>query len=521
MSKVKLVRNNKALRETTSTTARPPEHSSARVTGYLDYRKIPALANTGLDQLDDDIPGEIEVRTRLSEAGMRTSELTSESQRYVVGVSGMAAGWDYDVAYNHSVNTVKDKDTHGYVLYEQLMQGIADGVINPFGPSGTQGVALLDSIQVNDVVRRARGTMDSVDVKASRALMAMGGGDLALAVGGELRRERTDFNPSALLMSDNINNDAAPEGGKATSDQRRVNAVFAELLAPFSKQWQGQLSARYDRYQQVGGALSPKVGLAYTPTTSLMLRASAGKGFRAPSMSELYRPTVYGATATLPDPVYCATVENNYWDCADNWDTRRYSNADLKPERSRQVSAGMVFEPLRQLTASVDYWRIKRTDLISEIGDDIILGNLAKYGSLVHRDEDDYIDYIELHKENRGAQIASGIDLMLDLHRVDTPFGRLGARLNGTYVLNSKIQTSPGDAYISNLASSSPTAWCSAGATPSPSTGNWATCRPACRTRIRPRMTTRTRPSISTTAAWWRRTGSRRIHCGTCRWPIR
>ncbi len=425
--------------------------SSARVTGAIDYRKIPALANTGLDQLDDDVPGEVELRMRVNEAGRRTSELTSESQRYVLGLTGSAAGWDYDVGFNHSVNTIKDKDTHGYLLYNELLQGIAAGLVNPFGPSGPQGVALLDSIQVNDVARRARGTMDSLDFKASRTLMPLAGGDLALAFGGEARRERTDFTPSALLMSDNINNDSAPEGGKATSDQRQVYAAFGELLAPFSKQWQGQLSARYDHYQQVGGALSPKLGLAYTPNKSLMLRASAGKGFRAPSMSDLYRPTVYSSTATLPDPVYCATVDNNYADCANNWDTRRYSNPNLKPERSRQYSAGLVIEPGKHWNASLDYWHIKRTDLISVIGDDVILGNLAKYGSLVHRDEDGYIDYIELHKENRGAQVASGLDLVVDVHRIDTGVGRFGAHLSGTYVLASKIQTSPGDAFISDL----------------------------------------------------------------------
>ncbi|MDQ1923591.1 TonB-dependent receptor [Massilia pseudoviolaceinigra] len=425
--------------------------SSARVIGYIDYRKIPALANTGLDQLDDDIPGEIQLRMRLNEAGMRTSELTSESQRYVVGVSGVAAGWDYDAGYNRSVNTVKDKDTHGYVLSDQLMAGIADGRINPFGPSSAEGVALLNSIQVNDVVRRARGTMDSLDFKASRSLMTLAGGELGVAVGAEARRERTDFRPSALLMSNNINNDAAPEGGRATSDQRKVYAVFGELLAPFTKEWQGQLSARYDRYQQVGGALSPKIGMAYTPNKALTVRASAGKGFRAPSMSDLYRPTVYGLTAILPDPVYCATVENNYADCADAWDTRRYSNVNLKPESSRQFSAGLVVEPSKHWNASLDYWKIKRTDLISEIGDDIILGNLGKYGNLVHRDEDGDIDYIELHKENRGAQLASGLDLVVNLRSVNTGMGRFGARLNGTYVLDSSIQTSPGDAYISNL----------------------------------------------------------------------
>ena len=425
--------------------------SSARVTGYLDYSRVPQLAGTGLDQLDDDFPGELELRMRLNEAGQRTSTLTSEGVRAVVGLTGTVGGWDYDTAYNHSVNTVKDRDTHGYVLYNELLEGIADGRINPFGPSSPEGQALIDSIQVDDVVRRARGTLDSVDFKFSRALMPMAGGELAVAVGGEARREKNVFTPSALLLSDNINNDAAPEGGRPTSDSRDVAALYGEMLLPFAKQWEAQLSARYDHYEKVGGAASPKIGLTYRPSAALLLRGSAGRGFRAPSMTELYRPTVYSSTATLPDPVYCATVENNYSDCADNWDTRRYSNENLKPERSRQFSLGAVFAAGKHVSASLDYWNIKRTNLISEIGDDIILGNLAKYDNLVYRDEDGLIDYIELRKENRGAQLARGIDLALNVRGVDTRIGRFGGRLNGTYVLSSEIQNAPGDAFVSNL----------------------------------------------------------------------
>jgi len=426
--------------------------SSARVTGYIDYSRVPQLAGTGLDQLeDDDIPGELELRMRLNEAGRRKSELTSEGVRVVVGLSGKLAGWDYDTALNHSVNTVKDKDVHGYVLYNELLEGIADGRINPFGPSSAAGQALLDSIQVDDDVRHARGTMDAWDFKFSRAVMKMADGDLAIAIGGEARREKNDFTPSALLLSDNINNDAAPEGGRATHDSRNIQAVYGELLLPFAKGWEAQLSGRYDHYQQVGGAASPKIGLTYRPAAGWLLRGSAGRGFRAPSMTELHRPTVYSSTATLPDPVYCATVENNYADCADNWDTRRYSNADLKPERSRQFSLGAVFAAGRHVNASLDYWNIKRTDLISEIGDDVILGNLARYGDLVHRDEDGLIDYIELRKENRGAQVAKGLDLAINVRGIDTAIGRFGGRLNGTYVLDSKIQNARGDVFISNL----------------------------------------------------------------------
>ncbi|SDG25689.1 MULTISPECIES: TonB-dependent receptor [unclassified Duganella] len=429
--------------------------SSARVTGYLDYRKIPALA--GYDLLsdeasaDDDIPGEVQVNARLSEAGRRTSELISESQRYVVGWSGSRNGWDYDVGLNHSVNVIKDRDTHGYLLYDQLMQGIADGVINPFGPSSQAGRDLINSIQVNQEVRHARGTMDSVDFKVSHAVGTLAGGDAALAVGGEFRREKTEYNPSELLMSDNINNDSAPDGGQATSYSRKIKAIYGELLLPVTKQLEAQLSARYDHYDVVGGAASPKVGLSYMPAKTMLFRASAGRGFRAPSMTDLYRPTQTSATATLPDPVYCATVDNNYADCANNWETHRYSNANLKPEKSRQFSLGMVLQPSKQVLLSLDYWNIKRTDLIAEIGDDVLLANPVKYASLIHRDDDDYIDHIDLYKENRGAQKAAGLDLTIDYKGVQTWAGRFGGRLSGTYVTDSKIQNEKDAPYVSNL----------------------------------------------------------------------
>lgn len=433
--------------------------SSARVRAYVDYSVIPALAGYNLANPDlydpddeDDVPGEVELRVRLNEAGRRTSELTSESQRYVVGLKGTVSNWDYDVGLNHSVNTIKDRDTHGYVLYNEVRQGIVDGLINPFGPSSAEGRALLDSIQVNDEVRRARGTMDSVDFKLSRTVGTLAGGDAGLAIGGEYRRERTKFMQSELLMSDNINDDFAPLGGVAnTSDSRKVKALFGELLLPFSKQWEAQLSARYDHYQIVGGAASPKVGVTYAPTKTMLFRASAGRGFRAPSMTDMFRPTVFSTTATLPDPVYCATVDNDYAECAYNWDTRRYSNSALKPERSRQASVGMVIQPSRNASMTLDYWHIKRTDLISEIGDDIILRNQDKYGDLIHRTSRGLIDYIDMRKENRGAQVAAGLDLVLDYSGVKTSVGRFGGRLSGTYVLDSKIQNDNGAEFVSNL----------------------------------------------------------------------
>ena len=433
----------------------------------LDVSLIPELANTGLgDALPDDRT--ITVKLRLTEAGERTSELTSEGRRYVFGTSGTKAGWDYDLGVNHSENIVRERDTHGYLLYDETMAGIANGLINPFGPSSAEGLAYLNSLQVNDEVRHSTGEMNSIDVKGSRTLTTLGGGDMALALGAELRREMQFFRPSALNVSDNILGDSASDGFEPTSHGRNVFGVFGEVDAPLTKQWELQFAARYDHYDKVGSTVNPKFGVRFQPSKELLFRGSVGTGFRAPSLTDLYRPMVVGATAILPDPVCMANTGNDLATCADSFDTHRYSNPDLKPEKSRQFSLGAVFEPNQNLSVSLDYWNIKKTDLISEIGDDVILANLDKYGGLVHRysdvttdpnvaadceydPTDNSICYIELRKENRGAQKMSGLDLVVDFHDLRTSLGKFGVRLNGTLALVSKQQTGDGTPFVSNL----------------------------------------------------------------------
>lgn len=425
--------------------------SPTRVTASIDYKLVPQLANTGLNTVKDPVPGQLSLRMRLSEAGNRTNEVISEGQRVLLGTSGKLAGWEYDTAISHSANTARDFDKHGYVLLDKLLAGISSGTINAFGPSSADGKALYDSIQVNDESRYARSTMRSFDFKASRALMLMDGGDLNLAAGAELRRETAVFRPSALLLSNNINNDPAPEDGKNTRDARNIQGLFAELHAPFAKNWEAQFAIRHDHYQNVGGATSPKLSLLYQAAPDLLFRASAGSGFRAPSMSDLYRPTIVSSTATLPDPEICAKNGNDLTTCADNWTSRRYSNANLQAERSQQFTLGAIAELGSHWTVNLDYWQIQRNKVISEIGDDVILNNLVKYGDLVKRGSDGRITSIELRKENRGTQKSRGLDLNVDLHQIRTSYGNWHAHLQGTYMLQSKLQVNQGNAYISNL----------------------------------------------------------------------
>ncbi|WP_428506741.1 TonB-dependent receptor [Roseateles sp.] len=439
--------------------------TSNRIDAEVDVSMIPGLKNSGIaEEFPDAEDRSITVRTRLLDAGKRASELTSTGSRVVLGLSGSGAGWDYDLAYNHSSNRIADRDTAGYLLYDKTMAAFADGTINPFGAQSDKGLAFLRNNQINEEVRSAKGTMDVFDIKGTRALTQLAGGEMALAIGAEVRREKGSSAASDLLLSDNIVGDSTPGDAQFTNSSRKVWAVYSELNAPISKELEVQLALRHDHYDVVGSTTNPKIGLRYAPSKQVLLRASAGTGFRAPSLNDLYRPVKTGQTAVLPDPVCMKENDNDLATCADFWETRTYANAKLKPETSKQFSFGLVMEPHPQWTVSLDYWNIAKKNVISTIGDDVILGNLSKYESLVHRynedeglagcdydEEDSTICFIELRKENRGRQRASGLDIGIDLKGLKSSVGEFGVRLAGTVVLKSQKQTGFGDNYISNL----------------------------------------------------------------------
>ena len=396
------------------------------------------------------------IRLRMTEAGNRTNEVTSDGSRLVLGASGMLGGWDYDAAFSRAENKAVDKYVDGYVLFDKFDAGIRDGTINPFGPSSAAGRDYINGIKVNDDARSSKGVSEGFDVKGSRALGKLAGGDLGLALGAEFRKETATFTPSPLLVSNNIAGDRDSTGSSppltATRDSRRITSAYLELVAPFTPELEGQFALRHDRYSDVGNTTNPKVSLRWQPSQTMLLRGSAGTGFRAPSLSDLHRPTIYGsASSFLTDP-QCAAQEGSIDLCTDQWPVERVSNPDLKPEKSDQFSLGAVLAVGKSLSFSVDYWNISKSDVISTLGEQTIVNNPAKYnGSYIQRDGDGFITNILLKKENQGKLKTSGIDVSADWKGEATAYGRFSANLSGTLVLEYDRQFGPQEPYRSNL----------------------------------------------------------------------
>lgn len=399
------------------------------------------------------------LRYRMTEAGNRSNEVTSTGQRLVLGATGTLAGWDYDAALSRAENRATDKYVNGYFLFDKFDAGIRSGVINPFGPSSQAGKDLFAAIRVNDEARKAKGVSTSIDGKMTRGLMALEGGDLAIAVGGELRRESQKFTPSELLKSNNLGGDrdsTLPVGtllDVETADAtRNVRSVFTEVNAPFTKELEMQFALRYDSYSEVGSTTNPKLGLRWQPHKALLVRASAGTGFRAPSLSDLKRPTIYGTAAGFLTDPQCVKQEGSIDLCTDQWPVERRSNPNLKPEKSQQFTLGAVFELGKRTNVSVDYWNIQKKDVISTLGEQVITENPDAYnGKYIQRDSDGFISNILLMKENQGRLKTSGIDLGGEWRSERGAWGRFGVNLSGTWVLKYDRQFGPQEPYRSNL----------------------------------------------------------------------
>ena len=401
------------------------------------------------------------VNMRLTEGGPRTNEIDAKATRMVVGLKGGALGWDYDMALNHSVNEVDDKYIDGYVRTSLFDAAFARGDINPFGPSGADGAALLAEAKINDLARHSRGTTDSFDIKATRDLFAMAGGNAAIALGAEYRREKMNFRPSALLQAGEIRGE-----GEATpfSGGRNVKAAYAEVNLPLLASLEAQLALRHDLYNDVGSTTNPKVGVRWNPIRQVVVRGSYGTGFRAPSLADLYSPVRLGqANGIYNDPLGCIQVgaidnTDNPDYCGLQPDKLRGGSASLRPEESKQYSLGLVLEPQRDLTATLDYWRIKKTDVIVSPEGSYFTDPVRNAAYILRGEPDPALPgipgpilSIDSRLRNIGALETSGVDLGVDWRLPSTSLGKFAFSLNGTYVFDYKTREASDGPDISAL----------------------------------------------------------------------
>lgn len=392
------------------------------------------------------------VRYRAAVNGNRDITDISEAPRLTFGVRGGLAGWDFDSAFLYSESKVREQVNDGYPIYSKILPLLNSGNVNFFGPSSDAVNAQLRATNFSGDAFQVSSSLTSLSAKASRDLLQLPAGALAVALGGEFRQEKYDFRPSTALSQ----GDVSGYGGSfaPVNKNRNVTSAFGEVSIPIAKRLDGDVAVRYDNYQGVGNSLTPKASLRWQPVDAVLFRGSVGKGFRAPSLADLYTPQTDGVSVTgLSDPLRCPTTKDGIKDCATQFGTINGGNASLKSEKSTNITLGLLLEPSKDVTIGLDAFNITLKDTISQgLPQAFILAHLDKYGSFVTRGAVNPatptlpgpIISINQTNINTGETKLAGIDVDLKWRIGAGDLGKFVIAFNGTYFIKYDIQNPDG-----------------------------------------------------------------------------
>lgn len=365
--------------------------------------------------------------------GNRVITDQTDVNRIVLGLKGLAAGWDYDTAFLYTQSEVKESTGNGFFQYSKFGPLFDSGVINPFGSSTPAAQAAAQATNFNAEVFNTKTSLMSLDGHASHDLFSLPGGPVTLALGGEVRQEKYAEDSATAIQE----GDVSGYGGNflPVSKSRNVEALFSEAVIPISKNLEGDVAARFDNYENVGSTVNPKVSLRWQPMDQLLVRASAGTGFRAPSLTDLYGPQVQGITGILGDPIRCPVSPV---DCARQFTVNAGGNSNLKPEKSTQETFGVVWEPSKDVSIGVDAFQIQLRNEIVVGGLDAktILGSAAsatEFSRFIHRAPDGSITSIDQLNANLFKVNINGVDLDAKWRFLSESANHLTLELHGTY----------------------------------------------------------------------------------------
>lgn len=378
---------------------------------------------------------EVELFHRFAAAGPRDTTTDNNYYNFNAGAQGVIGNVDVDFGVRRSDSKFYELGRN-FIVSSIAQQFIADGRYDLTNPSGNPA-EVLNGIKAT-ISRDARFLDEEVYGNAAFRLFQMGGGQAQLSIGGEYRKE-TFFD-----LFDSLQEAGAIEGsaGNSSGGDRNIRALYGELLLPITKTLETNLSARYERYSDYGNDFSPKLAVRWKPIANLVLRASAGKGFRAPSLPILTQKTTFSAEAVV-DPVSCAVLNPGEDDCQVN--TFFSANPLLDSEKSTQYSFGGVWDATDWLSLKADYWNVKIEDTIREIGaQDLVDRDRGTDprpippGLRVVRNPAGVITRIDAGFANEGEIKTDGIDASIAGNFRLGAAGQLRSELRWTHVLSWK-----------------------------------------------------------------------------------
>lgn len=413
--------------------------------------KVPNLP--GIDPNQD-----VQYRYRLTELGTRDTEITTYSYNALLGTTvDIGKGWEVETNVSHNRVINHDRGVNGYAITNDLVTAIGDGNFNPGAPEGQRGDLNGTRYKPHEDME---SQLSSLDVKTRGEFGHFMGERFGLAVGSTFTFQKYKDQYDDRSVNDEVFGNAGSSGG----GQRDTKAVYTELSIPFTKKVELTLAGRYDKYSDFGDTFNPKAAILYKPTKSWLLRSSAGTGFKAPLMQDLYAARSQGFP-TFVDAPSCAREQAAGGDTSScdpaQYEVTSSGNTGLKEEKSLSLSSGVVFEPSRSFNVGADMFYTRMSNVVGIDYNDAMRVErdrgpefLASKGVIVHRDANGYLESIEAPLQNLSKREVTGIDLSTNYRIWKVQIGEELSKL-----FYYKEEGFPGAGYANKLGDSGRPEW--------------------------------------------------------------
>ena len=310
-------------------------------------------------------------RFREENFGKRLGTITSDQARILAGLRGTVfADWSWEAAGAYMENEARDV-TRNMVSRSALATSLAKSTpdaFNLFGLPGANAESVLAPLRTV-AESGGRAELALFDAKLNGKLADLPAGEWVFASGAEYRREKISSDYSANIVANDVVNTAAQIPYAAS---RKVTSAFVELGIPLFadnsrtllSKGELQLAGRVESFSDFGSATKPRFGANVTLLPSLLARASMGRGFRAPTLTQLFG-SAGSSMAARVDPF--RPQDGNL-----RRTILQVSTPTLKPENTESFTAGAVWEPkfLQGFSLGVDYWTYTLKDQIAVISRD-------------------------------------------------------------------------------------------------------------------------------------------------------
>jgi iron complex outermembrane receptor protein len=305
------------------------------------------------DQFKNDageLPEELQYKRRMTDAGPRIYDQTTDTYRASIGLTGYLDNdgqWDMSATYGR--NDAKDS------VANSIHAGNMETSIYQHQDEWFSGDPINNDFLVDQgVIYTEQNEGGNEQFTLAAGYSAITENDIGYAVGVESRFESGFYTPDLITQA----GESTAAQQDPTEGDYAVQSIYGEVSVPVTDSFTVEAATRYDNYSTFGGAATWKLGATYRFTDTLMLRAVAATGFRAPSVSELYGGNS-GSFDYLDDPwgnEEDPQIQVNYT-----------GDENLKPEESESFTTGVVWEVTDGLSTTVDYWKFDITNAISRV----------------------------------------------------------------------------------------------------------------------------------------------------------